>query len=93
MGDNASRELGAGSGAPVPRQLTGRAGDFSLQGTCFAGGNYYLLASTNLLQPLNQWTRILTNPVSFRGPNNFSTIITNVGNSGVSQQFYILQAQ
>jgi len=91
MGDNSGGELGAGSGSPSPRQLIGNAGDLVLQGTCLAGGTYHLLASTNLSKPLNQWTPILTNFVSLRRPNNFSAIITNVGNSG--SQFYILQGQ
>jgi hypothetical protein len=94
MGDNGSAELGGGSsGSLSPRQLTGGAGSLSVRGTCLAGGNYFLLASTNLAQPLSQWSRLLTNSISLRGTNNFSAIVTNAANSGADRQFFILQAQ
>jgi hypothetical protein len=51
------------------------------------GGNYLVLASTNLALPLNQWPRIATN--SFDGAGNF--IFTNNLNPGSSRQFYLLQ--
>lgn len=60
--------------------------------TCGFGGNFYLLASTNLTQPLNQWTQVWTNVITQRGTNNFTAILTNCVDSS-SQQFYILQSQ
>jgi alpha-tubulin suppressor-like RCC1 family protein len=94
MGDNSTAELGNGSnGSLSPMQLTGGAGSLSVRGTCLAGGNYFLLASTNLAQPLSQWSRILTNSISLRGTNNFSAIVTNAANSSADRQFFILQAQ
>jgi alpha-tubulin suppressor-like RCC1 family protein len=60
--------------------------------TCGFGGNFYLLAGTNLAQPLNQWTPVWTNVITSRGENNFSATLTNAVNSG-PQQFYILQSQ
>jgi alpha-tubulin suppressor-like RCC1 family protein len=87
---------------PLPRPIlaatvfttnTGGTGNLSVWGTCLAGGNYFLLASTNLATPLNQWSRILTNSISLPGTNNFSVIMTNAVNSGVNQRFFILQSQ
>jgi rhamnogalacturonan endolyase len=48
---------------------------------------YYVLVSTNASWPLAQWTRIATNQFDANG--NFS--VTNTINSGVPQQFYLLQ--
>jgi len=52
-------------------------------------GTYYLLASTNLAAPLNQWTRVLTN--QFDAGGNFNS--TNALNTNSSQTFYLLQLQ
>jgi fibronectin-binding autotransporter adhesin len=52
------------------------------------GGQYVLLESTNLLQPLNQWTPVLTN--NFDGSGNLN-LSTNVINSQNPQEFYLLQ--
>ena len=49
----------------------------------------WLLASTNLVLPLNQWTVIATN--TFDGSGNFS--FTNAANLNVSQTFYLLKLQ
>jgi hypothetical protein len=49
--------------------------------------DYYVLTSTNMLLPLSQWTRILTN--QFDASGNFS--VTNSIDSGLPQQFYLLQ--
>ena len=56
-----------------------------------AGGIYYLLGSTNLSSPLNQWTPIATNVLSANG--NFSIIATNAVLENLPQQFFILQTQ
>lgn len=50
-------------------------------------GNYYVLVSTNLALPLNQWTPIATNPFDAGGGFNF----TNLSGTNASQLFYLLQ--
>ena len=52
-----------------------------------AGGNYYLLASTNLAPPLVNWLRVATN--QFDNNGNFSFV--NVWVTNAPQQFYRLQ--
>jgi alpha-tubulin suppressor-like RCC1 family protein len=66
--------------------------DLQFTANCGFGGNFYLLASTNLAQPLNQWTPVWTNVIRYRFANIFSVTLTNAVNSG-NQQFYILQSQ
>jgi hypothetical protein len=55
----------------------------------FIGGTYYVLTSTNLATPLNQWLPISTNVLSATG----SFTLTNPLNSALPQQFYILGVQ
>ena len=50
--------------------------------------NYVLLASTNVVWPLSNWTRLATN--QFDATGHFS--ITNTLDPGVSRSFYRLQA-
>lgn len=52
-----------------------------------ANANFYLLGTTNLASPLNNWTRLLTNQFDNNGDFNF----TNPVASGVAQTFYLLQ--
>jgi alpha-tubulin suppressor-like RCC1 family protein len=59
---------------------------------CLFGGNYLLLKATNLTQPLNQWTSVWTNVITFRPANTFFASLTNTVNS-VSPNFFILQSQ
>jgi autotransporter-associated beta strand protein len=55
------------------------------------GGTYYLLESTNIAQSLNQWIPIATNVMNASGGlNSFTLTETNVVNSNLKQQFYIL---
>jgi uncharacterized repeat protein (TIGR03803 family) len=56
-----------------------------------AGETYYVLMSTNLTLPLNQWTRVATNLVSTSG--SFTTTVTNTVIRAVPQRFYILGTQ
>ena len=56
-----------------------------------SGGTYYTLMSTNVAQPLNQWSPIATNVLSADG--NFTITATNAVNPTVPQRFYILQLQ
>ncbi len=53
-----------------------------------SGDAYYLLTSTNLTLPLNQWWTVATNVLSANGSFTFNG--TNVVTFGYPQQFYIL---
>jgi autotransporter-associated beta strand protein len=56
-----------------------------------SGGTYYLLGSTNVAQPLGQWTAVATNIVSTNGASGAFTFNgTNVVTPNGAQQFYIL---
>jgi len=50
--------------------------------------DYYVLGSTNLMFPLSQWVRVMTN--QFDASGSFS--VTNSMGANVSQQFYLLQS-
>ena len=67
--------------------------NLQFQATCQFAGNFCLLTSTNLTQPLERWTSVWTNLIMGRGTNNFSLTLTDAMNSGAGQQFYILQSQ
>jgi hypothetical protein len=54
-------------------------------------GVYYLLASTNLALPLNQWSSVATNALSANG--DFTFTATNAVKSQAACQFYVLQLQ
>jgi alpha-tubulin suppressor-like RCC1 family protein len=77
---------------PVLVQTISSNTNLQFTAACGFGGNFYLLAATNLTEPLNQWTPVWTNSVTSRGTNNFSATLTNAVNSG-TQQFFILQSQ
>ncbi len=51
-------------------------------------GNFVLLESTNLLKPVAQWTRVLTNSFNASGTLNLST---NVVTPGTPEEFYLLE--
>jgi hypothetical protein len=53
------------------------------------GATYYLLTSTNVAKPLNQWQVVATNVV---GSGNFTFIGTNAVSPNGVQQFYILSS-
>jgi len=53
------------------------------------GATYYLLSSTNLAKPLNQWQAVATNVL---GSSSFTFIGTNAASAGGTQQFYILSS-
>jgi hypothetical protein len=57
----------------------------------FAGGTYYVLTSTNVDMPLNQWQPILTNVLGVSG--NFTLTVSNALASPLPRQFYIIQVQ
>jgi hypothetical protein len=54
-----------------------------------AGGNYYVLGSTNIALPLILWTHIVTNQFDSSGNFNF----TNAAGTNAPQEFYLLQLQ
>jgi hypothetical protein len=54
-----------------------------------AGATYYLLTSTNVAKPLNQWQVVATNVV---GSGTFTFIGTNAVSPNEMQQFYILSS-
>jgi hypothetical protein len=64
-----------------------------LKATCLFGGTFYLLAGTNVSQPVSQWTRVATNIIANRTNNIFSATLTNALSSGSGQKFYILRSQ
>jgi hypothetical protein len=77
---------GAGSPKFTAANLSGNS--FSLKGTNGLGnGIYYVIASTNLASPLNQWTRVATNFFGTTGSFQFS----NTFNLSAPGQFYALQ--
>ena len=55
-----------------------------------SGALYYMLTSTNLQTPLNQWIPVGTNIAP--GANNFSFTITNAVNPKDPRQFYIFSS-
>jgi hypothetical protein len=79
--------------APAPLSITG----ISLAGTNLvlkgsngvSGTTNYLLMTTNLALPKNQWTRIATNVLSATG--NFTFTATNAVDLNAPQRFYTLQ--
>ena len=77
---------------PVLAQTVSANTNLQFTATCGFGGNFYLLAGTNIAQPLSQWTPVWTNAIQVRYANIFSATLTNAVNSG-SQQFYILQSE
>jgi hypothetical protein len=63
-------------------------GSFILSGTGgVSNGNYYVLASSNLLAPLTNWTPIATNQFDSEG----DFIFTNTAQTNAPQLFYLLQ--
>jgi alpha-tubulin suppressor-like RCC1 family protein len=55
------------------------------------GVTYHTLMSTNVANPLSQWTPIATNVLS--GAGNFTVTVTNAVNPLSPQRFYLLQSQ
>jgi rhamnogalacturonan endolyase len=73
---------------PVIGTISISPGGLSLSGSGgVAGANFYLLASTNLVTPLTNWTILSTNQFDTNGDFNF----TNTININSPQSFYLLQ--
>jgi len=81
--------------SPQPILTNGVASKTNLQfnAACGFGGTFYLLTSTNLGKPLNQWTSVWTNTIYDRSNNVFAATLTNAAKANGAQQFYILQSQ
>ncbi|MGP8020511.1 MAG: PKD domain-containing protein, partial [Limisphaerales bacterium] len=56
-----------------------------------SGQTYYVLSSTNVALPLNQWLPVASNTLSLSG--NFTITISNTVTSALPQRFYILKTQ
>lgn len=59
-----------------------------ISGTNAGAGTFYVLMSTNLAQPVSQWTPAATNVLSASG--SFTFTATNAVNPSGTQQYYIL---
>lgn len=94
--------LQVGSAGPIAPTNSPTITQISLSGVGPSGGNviingtngeigatYYLLMSTNLAKPLNQWKTVATNVGS---GNTFSFTETNAVTAGSGQQFYLLSS-
>ena len=106
MGNDAVTELGDGfTNAivttpqliyPVPPPVLNSgvvaATNLQFSATCPQGGTYYLLASTNLGLPLNQWTRRATNVIRDRYNNVYSVTLTNMLPGTDAPGFFVLQS-
>jgi alpha-tubulin suppressor-like RCC1 family protein len=77
---------------PQPVLAESISGGTNLQfnATCGFGGNFYLLTSTNLAQPVCQWTSVWTNDIIFHSYNVFSATLPATGTPG--GQFFILKS-
>ncbi|HUB87537.1 MAG TPA: hypothetical protein VMB22_06560, partial [Verrucomicrobiae bacterium] len=73
---------------PISVAVTGTNMTFSGSGG-ISGRQFYLLGTTNVALPLNQWQRITTN--TFDGNGNFN--FTNSAQPNSPCQFYLLQLQ
>ena len=67
--------------------------NLEFKATCQFGGTFYLLSSTNITQPLNQWTRVRTNSVTARGTNNYAATLTNAVSPSIGRRFFVLQSE
>jgi autotransporter-associated beta strand protein len=73
---------------PVFASISISGNDFVFSGTGgAANGTYYVLTSTNVASPVNEWMPVSTNTFDASGAFNFTTAIS----AGGPQQFYILQ--
>jgi hypothetical protein len=73
---------------PIINSVANSAGHLIFSGTNGpANGTYYVLTTTNLATPANNWVSLATN--SFDGSGNFS--VTNAITPGRPQQFYRIE--
>ncbi|HEV2328001.1 MAG TPA: IPT/TIG domain-containing protein [Verrucomicrobiae bacterium] len=86
---NAADKFTYVAAAPKILRVSAKGGNFIMNGTnnSGSGGTYQVLASTNLLLPVTNWTVLTTN--SFDSTGNFS--FTNVNSATNAGKFYILR--
>jgi hypothetical protein len=73
------------SSPPTITTIVVSGGNVILRGTNgTAGGDFYVLSSTNVALPVANWTRLATN--AFDGSGNFS--VTNAVNPNLADQFF-----
>ena len=86
---NAADQFTYVAAAPKILRVSAAAGNFIMSGTnnSGSGGTYQVLASTNLLLPLTNWTVLTTN--SFDSMGDFS--FTNAIYSTNAREFYMLR--
>ncbi len=74
---------------PVITSISLSGANLIVNGSNGAAVTYYLLMSTNVALPLNQWIPVATNTLI--GSGSFTMTCTNAVSAGTPQQFYILQ--
>jgi autotransporter-associated beta strand protein len=79
--------IAVSTGVPLIKNPSFSGGNLTISVSNVQPGTYYLLTSTNLLTPLNQWAPISTNVIS-ASPSTITG--TNVVTPGDKQQYYIL---
>jgi fibronectin-binding autotransporter adhesin len=93
--------LSVGSGGTIIPNIPPHITSYSFSGTNLVinatngvnGGTYYLLSSTNVAMPLDQWTAVATNVVSVSGGTAAFTFTgTNVVTPKTRAQFYLLSS-
>jgi alpha-tubulin suppressor-like RCC1 family protein len=77
-------------GKPVLTNSISNGSNLQFLATCPVGGTYYLESSTDLSQPLSQWTRVATNVLTDSTSNDFSATLTNEINGGTGAAYYML---
>jgi len=76
---------------PAITSISLLSGNVVLNGTnAQSGATYYLLTSTNMIAPLNQWKTIATNVAAAN--NSYSFTNTNAVIPGAPNQFYLLSS-
>jgi hypothetical protein len=82
----------AGPGQPGITGFTQSGANLVISGKDgLAGQTYYVLGTTNLTLPVNQWTSVATNIPG--GTGNFTITLTNAANLNIPGNFYILKVQ
>ena len=80
--------VSSGASQPAINNVVVSSGNLIFSGTNgTAGGNYYVLTSTDVAAPLSSWTSIATNTF---GPGGVFSV-TNAINPGTPKRFYVIQ--
>jgi hypothetical protein len=77
---------------PTIATFTLSGANLTLNGTGpTAGATFYVLGSTNVATPIDQWKRVATNTLGSGGA--FSITLTNAVNASIPEQFYLIETQ